>query len=103
VTFDPAADVTSILDDLKATGIGVEVVYNGVTVSGVYDEEFSTQENYADLSASFALRAVLVRKDVLTGLARNTPIAVGGTIYTIREWQPAGQDGSMIRLILVTL
>lgn len=104
MTFDPATDLSSILADLQATGLGVEVIYgSNDPVNGSWDEDWEQTQLMEGLRAGATARAVQVPTDALSGLAKSTPVTVAGTVYTLRDWHRASADGLMTRLILVTL
>lgn len=104
MTWSPEADLEAVLADAQSVGLGVEVVYDGQTVNGVWDEAPGEFAGVEGMRAGEAVRAVLIPAGSIIGLTRNTPIAVGGTSYTIRKVGPGdAPDGALTRLLLVTV
>lgn len=92
-------DITAILADLAAAGLGARVTLGGASTIGLFDHEaveLFAGEMPATVSAEYAVH---LQSGSLPGLEPGASLKVAGTTYAVLKVLPYG-DGQMVRVLL---
>lgn len=97
MVFDPAADVTSMLADLKTLGLGVDVVLGVNTTKGIVDQE-DVLEDELGITVQKRRTTLLIKTGSISPKVSDA-ITAGGVNYIVRSVDLIN-DGAITKLWL---